>query len=66
MPSRPEVKDTPSSVTQIAAAMAALGLYGGANTPAEHAAEARRLAATPRIGCAWSTPCWALLRPRRW
>jgi hypothetical protein len=30
-------------VTQIAAAMAALGLYAGANTPAEHAAEARRL-----------------------
>ena len=29
--------------TQIAAAMAALGLYSGANTPAEHAAEARRL-----------------------
>jgi hypothetical protein len=43
MPSRPQAKDTPSSVTQIAAAMAALGLYAGANTPAEHAAEARRL-----------------------
>jgi Family of unknown function (DUF6245) len=43
MPIRREPKDTPSSVTQIAAAMAALGLYGGANTPAEHAAEARRL-----------------------
>ena len=43
MPSRPQAKDTPSSVTQIAAVMAALGLYGGANTPAEHAAEARRL-----------------------
>src|SRR6266508_2190714 len=35
--------DQPSSVTQLAAAMAALGLYHGANTPAEHAAEARRL-----------------------
>jgi hypothetical protein len=43
MPLRPEVKDTPSSVTEIAAAMAALGLYGGANTPAERVAEARRL-----------------------
>jgi hypothetical protein len=43
MPSRPEVKDTSSSVTQVAAAMAALGLYGGANTPTERAAEARRL-----------------------
>jgi hypothetical protein len=30
-------------VTQIASALAALGLYGGANTPAEYAAEARRL-----------------------
>jgi hypothetical protein len=30
-------------VTQLAAATAALGLYGGANTPAEHADEARRL-----------------------
>jgi hypothetical protein len=43
MPSRPPAKDTPLGVTQIAAAMAALGLYGGANTPAEHAAGARRL-----------------------
>jgi hypothetical protein len=43
MPSRPQAKDTPSSVTQIAAALAALGLYGVANTTAEHAAEARRL-----------------------
>jgi hypothetical protein len=43
MPHHLEAKDTPSSVTQIAAAMAALGLYGGTNTPAEHAAEARRL-----------------------
>jgi Family of unknown function (DUF6245) len=43
MPHRPAAKDTPSSVTQIAAAIAALGLYGGANTPAEHAAEARQL-----------------------
>ena len=43
MPFDPVPKDTPSSVTQLAAAMAALGLYRGANTPAEHAAEARRL-----------------------
>ena len=43
MPFNTEVKDKPSSVTQLAAAMAALGLYHGANTPAEHAAEARRL-----------------------
>jgi len=43
VPFDPFPKDTPSSVTQLAAAMAALGLYGGANTPAEHAAEARRL-----------------------
>lgn len=31
------------TVEQIAAAMAALGLYDGENTPAEHAAEAARL-----------------------
>lgn len=43
MPFNTEVKDKPSSVTQLAAAMAALGLYRGANTPAEHAAEAKRL-----------------------
>src|SRR6266478_84210 len=43
MPFNTEVKDKPSSVTQLAAAMAALGLYHGENTPAEHAAEARRL-----------------------
>src|SRR6266852_5569670 len=43
MPFNSEVKDKPSSVTQLAAAMAALGLYHGANTPAEHAAEAKRL-----------------------
>ena len=43
MPPRPQAKDTPSSVTQLAAVMAALGLYGGADTPAEHVAEARRL-----------------------
>ncbi len=36
-------KDKPSGITQLATAMAALGLYRGANTPAEHAAEARRL-----------------------
>ncbi len=38
-----DAKQEPSSVTQLAAAMRALGLYHGANTPAEHAAEARRL-----------------------
>jgi len=43
MPFNTEVKDKPSSVTQLAAAMAALGLYRGANTLAEHAAEAKRL-----------------------
>ena len=43
LPSPPPAKDTSSSVMQIAAAMAALGLYGGANTPAEHTAETRRL-----------------------
>ena len=43
MPSRPEAEDRPSSAKQIATAMATLGIYAGANTPAEHAAEARRL-----------------------
>jgi hypothetical protein len=43
MPFNTEVKDKPSSVTQVAAAMAALELYHGENTPAEHAAEARRM-----------------------
>jgi hypothetical protein len=38
-----DTKDKPSSVTQLAAAMAALGLYRSANTPAEHTAEAKRL-----------------------
>lgn len=33
----------PATVEQIAAAMVALGLYGGENTPEEHAAEAARL-----------------------
>jgi len=36
-------KDEPSSVMQLAAALGALGLYSGSNTPAEHAAEALRL-----------------------
>lgn len=35
--------EAPATVEQIAAAMAALGLYDGENTPAEHAAEAARL-----------------------
>ena len=38
---RPE--DTPATVEQLAAAMAALGMYHGANTAVEHAAEAARL-----------------------
>ncbi len=40
---RPRGDDEPATVEQIAAAMAALGLYDGANTAAEHAAEAARL-----------------------
>ena len=36
-------KENPSTVTQIAAAMQALGLYEGENTPEEHQAEAKRL-----------------------
>ncbi len=36
-------KETPSTVTQLASAMAALGMYTGENTEAEHAAEAKRL-----------------------
>jgi len=43
MPLDTAAKQEPSSVTQLAAALAALGLYSGANTPTEHAAEARRL-----------------------
>lgn len=36
-------KDTPSTITQLASAMAALGMYGGENSEAEHKAEAKRL-----------------------
>lgn len=36
-------KDTSSTVTQLAAAMAALGMYTGKNSEAEHAVEAKRL-----------------------
>ncbi len=43
MPFDTDAKQEPSSVTQLAAALCALGLYHGANTPAEHAAEALRL-----------------------
>jgi Family of unknown function (DUF6245) len=43
MPFYSAAKDTPSSVTQLAAALTTLGLYRGANTLAEHADEARRL-----------------------
>jgi hypothetical protein len=35
--------DNPSSVEQIVAAMAALGMYSGENTELEHAREAKRL-----------------------
>ncbi|MFI6458724.1 tyrosine-type recombinase/integrase, partial [Streptosporangium amethystogenes] len=35
--------DQPASAVQLGAALAALGLYGGTNTAAEHAAEAARL-----------------------
>jgi hypothetical protein len=36
-------KDTPSTVTQLASAMAALGMYAGENSETEHRAEAKRL-----------------------
>lgn len=36
-------KDTPSTVTQLASAMAALGMYAGENSEAEHKAAAKRL-----------------------
>ena len=36
-------KEEPSTVVQLASALAALGLYGGENTEAEHAAEAKRV-----------------------
>lgn len=36
-------EETPATVQELAAAMTALGAYHGANTPAEHAAEAARL-----------------------
>ncbi len=36
-------KETPSTVTQLASAMAALGMYTGENSEAEHTAEAKRL-----------------------
>ncbi|MFF3061585.1 DUF6245 family protein [Streptomyces sp. NPDC057909] len=35
--------EAPATVEQVAAAMAALGMYGGENTPEEHAEEAARL-----------------------
>jgi hypothetical protein len=35
--------DAPATAMQLAAALAALGRYGGANSMAEHAAEAARL-----------------------
>jgi len=37
------IKKNPATVTQLAAAMAALGAYSGENTEAEHAKEAQRL-----------------------
>jgi hypothetical protein len=39
----PPLHDQPASATQLGAAMAALGMYDGTNTAAEHAAEAARL-----------------------
>jgi len=39
MPFDTDAKEEPSSVTQLAAVLRALGLYHGGNTPAEHAAE---------------------------
>ena len=38
-----KTKTTPATVTQLAAAMAALGAYEGGNTEADHAKEAKRL-----------------------
>lgn len=38
-----EPRETPSTAEALAAALAALGMYSGANTPAEHAEEAARL-----------------------
>ncbi|MFE9254124.1 DUF6245 family protein [Streptomyces sp. NPDC006879] len=38
--------EAPATVEQVAAAMAALGLYDGENTPSEHAEEAARLGGT--------------------
>jgi hypothetical protein len=40
---QPDQDESPATVQQLAAAMAALGAYDGQNTPAEHAAEAVRL-----------------------
>lgn len=42
-----EPDDTPATVTQLAAAMAALGYYNGTNSDAEHAQEAARLGSEP-------------------
>ncbi|MFI6803191.1 DUF6245 family protein [Streptosporangium canum] len=42
-PLSPDSSDEPASAVQLGAAMAALGLYDGTNTAAEHAAEAARL-----------------------
>ena len=36
-------KDTPSTIAQLASAMAALGMYAGENSDAKHRAEAKRL-----------------------
>ena len=38
-----EPRETPATAEQLSAALAALGMYSGANTPAEHAEEAARL-----------------------
>jgi hypothetical protein len=43
MKHQPSPADSPSSPTQLVAAMQALGQYTGENSPAEHAAEVKRL-----------------------
>jgi len=42
--------DTPATVTQLAAAMAALGAYAGTNSAAEHAAKMKRVGSAPDYG----------------
>jgi Family of unknown function (DUF6245) len=49
----PRPDDPPATVEQLAAAMAALGVYNGDNTAAEHDAEATRLGAGPNAYRFW-------------